>query len=164
MLEELCGKMGITDPEEVQEFALFLIKGEGELVRPLKPHEYLNNVAVDLDVSLHSRRLSWETRLHFDNPTYISTHYSQVSHGPWLLRPWRLGASSHYLGGHLQASLPGRKAWALGHSCPHCSALRCSETTCRGSCWLAPRQMPKLPGWLPCSTSAGPRRSPPQSE
>lgn len=30
VLEELCGKMGITEPEEVQEFALFLIKGEGE--------------------------------------------------------------------------------------------------------------------------------------
>lgn len=30
VLEELCGQMGITDLEEVQEFALFLIKGEGE--------------------------------------------------------------------------------------------------------------------------------------
>nr|KAF6296413.1 myosin XVB [Myotis myotis] len=78
VLEELCGKMGITEPEEVQEFALFLIQGEGELVRPLRPQEYLNNVLVDRETSLHSRRLGWETRLHFDNPTYISTHYSQV--------------------------------------------------------------------------------------
>lgn len=30
VLEELCEKMGIMDPEEVQEFALFLVKGEGE--------------------------------------------------------------------------------------------------------------------------------------
>uniref|UniRef100_G1PS66 MyTH4 domain-containing protein n=1 Tax=Myotis lucifugus TaxID=59463 RepID=G1PS66_MYOLU len=78
VLEELCGKMGITEPEEVQEFALFLIQGEGELARPLRPQEYLNNVLVDPKTSLHSRRLGWETRLHFDNPTYISTHYSQV--------------------------------------------------------------------------------------
>ncbi|XP_074199790.1 myosin XVB isoform X3 [Camelus bactrianus] len=78
VLEELCGKMGIRDPQEVQEFALFLIKGEGELVRPLWPQEYLSNVVVDRDVSLHSWRLSWETRLHFDDPTYISTHYGQV--------------------------------------------------------------------------------------
>ncbi|KAM5309126.1 myosin XVB [Glossophaga mutica] len=78
VLEEVCGQMGITGPEEVQEFALFLIKGEGKLVRPLRPHEYLNNAAGDQDASLHSRRLSWETPLHFDNPTYISTHYSQV--------------------------------------------------------------------------------------
>uniref|UniRef100_A0A671FA91 Myosin XVB n=1 Tax=Rhinolophus ferrumequinum TaxID=59479 RepID=A0A671FA91_RHIFE len=81
VLEELCGQMGILDPGEVQEFALFLIKGAGEphgqLVRPLWPHEYLNSVAVDKDVSVHSRRVSWESRLHFDNPTYISTHYSQ---------------------------------------------------------------------------------------
>ncbi|XP_066239718.1 myosin XVB [Saccopteryx leptura] len=78
VLEELCGQMSITDAEEVQEFALFIIKGEGELVRPLWPHEYLNSVVMDQDMNLHSRRLGWETRLHFDNPTYISTHYSQV--------------------------------------------------------------------------------------
>lgn len=30
MLEELCRQMGITDPQEVQEFALFLVKGDGE--------------------------------------------------------------------------------------------------------------------------------------
>lgn len=50
-------------------------------MRPLRPHEYINSV-VDQDASLHSRRLGWETRLHFDNPTYISTHYSQVSPAP----------------------------------------------------------------------------------
>uniref|UniRef100_A0A5F9CS82 MyTH4 domain-containing protein n=1 Tax=Oryctolagus cuniculus TaxID=9986 RepID=A0A5F9CS82_RABIT len=78
VLEELCGQMGISDPQELQEFALFLIKGEGELVRPLWPHEYLNSVLVHQKVSLHSRRLGWETPLHFDNSTYISTHFSQV--------------------------------------------------------------------------------------
>ncbi|XP_033038081.1 myosin XVB isoform X2 [Trachypithecus francoisi] len=76
--EELCQQMGITEPQEVQEFALFLIKEKGKLVRPLRPAEYLNSVAVAQDVSLHSRRLGWETPLHFDNSTYISTHYSQV--------------------------------------------------------------------------------------
>ncbi|XP_058141001.1 myosin XVB [Dasypus novemcinctus] len=78
VLEELCGQMGITDPQEVQEFALFLIKGESDLVRPLWPHEYLNSVVVDQDVSVHSRRLSWESPLHFDNSVYTSTHYNQV--------------------------------------------------------------------------------------
>uniref|UniRef100_A0A8C2MK86 Myosin XVB n=1 Tax=Cricetulus griseus TaxID=10029 RepID=A0A8C2MK86_CRIGR len=78
VLEELCGQMGITDSQEVQEFALFLIKGEGELVRPLSPHEYLNSAVTDKDMSLHSRRLGWETPLHFDHPTYTETHYGQV--------------------------------------------------------------------------------------
>ncbi|KAM6163520.1 myosin XVB [Rhynchocyon petersi] len=78
VLEELCGRMGITDPQEVQEFALFIIKGEGDLVRPLRPGEYLNSVMVSPDLSLHSRRLGWESPLHFDHSTYISTHYSQV--------------------------------------------------------------------------------------
>uniref|UniRef100_A0A2I3HSA5 Myosin XVB n=1 Tax=Nomascus leucogenys TaxID=61853 RepID=A0A2I3HSA5_NOMLE len=76
--EELCREMGVTEPQEVQEFALFLIKEKGQLVRPLQPAEYLNSVVVNQDVSLHSRRLHWETPLHFDNSTYISTHYSQV--------------------------------------------------------------------------------------
>lgn len=48
-------------------------------MRPLWPQEYLNSVLGGPDMSLHSRRLGWETRLHFDNPTYISTHYGQVS-------------------------------------------------------------------------------------
>lgn len=52
--------------------------GAGELARPLWPQEYLNSVLGGPDVSLHSRRLGWGTQLHFDNPTYISTHYSQV--------------------------------------------------------------------------------------
>lgn len=56
----------------------------GQLVRPLWPHEYLNSVVMDPDVTVHSRRLGWESPLHFNNPTYISTHYSQVS-APW---PW----------------------------------------------------------------------------
>uniref|UniRef100_A0A8C8YA77 Myosin XVB n=1 Tax=Prolemur simus TaxID=1328070 RepID=A0A8C8YA77_PROSS len=78
VLEEMCRQMGITEPQEVQEFALFLHKAEGKLVRPLRHSEYLNNVVMEKDVSLHSRRLGWETPLHFNNPTYISTHYSQV--------------------------------------------------------------------------------------
>lgn len=60
-------------------------------MRPLWPREYLNSEVVGLDVSLHSRRLSWETPLHFDNPTYISTHYGQVSPThPTLPRRWWL--------------------------------------------------------------------------
>lgn len=51
----------------------------GELVRPLWPHEYLNSVIVNLNMSLHNRRLIWETPLHFDHPVYIGTLYGQVS-------------------------------------------------------------------------------------
>lgn len=55
-------------------------------MRPLRPHEYLNSVVVDPDVSVHSRRLGWESPLHFNNPTYISTHYSQVgATWPWAV-------------------------------------------------------------------------------
>lgn len=36
----------------------------------------------DQDMSLHSRRLGWETPLHFDHPTYTEIHYGQVSPRP----------------------------------------------------------------------------------
>ncbi|XP_006886433.1 PREDICTED: unconventional myosin-XV-like [Elephantulus edwardii] len=78
VLEELCGRMGIMDPQEMQEFALFVIKGEGDLVRPLRLSEYLNSVMGAPDLSLHARRLGWESQLHFDHSTYISVHYHQV--------------------------------------------------------------------------------------
>lgn len=42
--------------------------------------------------------------------------------------------------------------------------LRCCGTTFRESWGSAPRKTPDLPDWLPCSSSAGARRSPPQSE
>uniref|UniRef100_A0A4X2KSE5 FERM domain-containing protein n=2 Tax=Vombatus ursinus TaxID=29139 RepID=A0A4X2KSE5_VOMUR len=70
--------MGIREPLEMQEFAILLFKGKGVLVRPLYRNEYLNNVMRETDVELHSRRLTWDTPLHYDNEVYISTHYSQV--------------------------------------------------------------------------------------
>ncbi|XP_044531083.1 myosin XVB [Gracilinanus agilis] len=93
VLEEMCSQMGIREPLEVQEFAIFLIKNEettawdqsgtfsketGVLVRPLHPNEYLNNVTREPNVELHSHRLTWDTSLHYENEVYISTHYSQL--------------------------------------------------------------------------------------
>lgn len=80
-------------------------------MRPLQPAEYLNSVVVDQDVSLHSRRLHWETPLHFDNSTYISTHYSQVSLPASELLLQFEGAASCL--GNLQAPLPTR-VWVCG--------------------------------------------------
>uniref|UniRef100_A0A7N4V5Q2 Myosin XVB n=1 Tax=Sarcophilus harrisii TaxID=9305 RepID=A0A7N4V5Q2_SARHA len=79
VLEEMCIQMGIRELLEVQEFAIFLIKGQGALVRPLHPNKYLNDVVRESGVELHSRRLTWDSPLHYENEVYISTHYSQVS-------------------------------------------------------------------------------------
>lgn len=98
-------------------------------MRPLWPHEYLNSVAVDKDVSVHSRRVSWESRLHFDNPTYISTHYSQVSPSwPWWLCRWHSppqpAREAQPGRGPPSLAPPKEKGWwqelvgAFGHSCP----------------------------------------------
>ncbi|XP_051851035.1 myosin XVB isoform X2 [Antechinus flavipes] len=78
VLEEMCIQMGIRELLEVQEFAIFLIKEQGALVRPLHPNEYLNDVVRETNVELHSRRLTWDSPLHYENEVYVSTHYSQV--------------------------------------------------------------------------------------
>ena len=75
----MCGKNHSFGTSLVVQWLRPWAPGAGELVRPLWPQEYLNSVLGGPDMSLHSRRLGWETRLHFDNPTYISTHYGQVS-------------------------------------------------------------------------------------
>ncbi|XP_072501798.1 myosin XVB isoform X2 [Notamacropus eugenii] len=75
--KELCTQMGIREPLEMQEFAIFLIKGK-DLVRPLYLNEYLNDVVRETGVELHSHRLTWNTPLHYENEVYISMHYSQV--------------------------------------------------------------------------------------
>uniref|UniRef100_A0A6I8NVC3 MyTH4 domain-containing protein n=1 Tax=Ornithorhynchus anatinus TaxID=9258 RepID=A0A6I8NVC3_ORNAN len=76
--EELCGEMGVTDPQEVQEFTICLIKSPGEPVRPLRAGTNVNSVTQEEGVTLHVRRLTWHMPLHFDNPTYISIIYSQL--------------------------------------------------------------------------------------
>ncbi|XP_074121215.1 myosin XVB isoform X2 [Sminthopsis crassicaudata] len=78
VLEEMCSQMGIREPLEVQEFAIFLIKGQDALARPLHPNEYLNDVMRERGVELHSRRLTWDSPLHYENKVYVSIHYSQV--------------------------------------------------------------------------------------
>ncbi|XP_068932962.1 myosin XVB [Petaurus breviceps papuanus] len=76
--EEICRQMGIREPLEMQEYAIFLIKEKGLPVRPLYLNEYLNDVLRETGMELHSRRLTWDTPLHYENDVYVITHYSQV--------------------------------------------------------------------------------------
>uniref|UniRef100_A0A8C3S6L2 MyTH4 domain-containing protein n=1 Tax=Chelydra serpentina TaxID=8475 RepID=A0A8C3S6L2_CHESE len=79
VVREICEQMGISEQEEIQEFALFASKN-GKVVRPVRRDEYIQDYLLeDSSVILDLRRLSWKTPLHFENEIYISIHYSQVT-------------------------------------------------------------------------------------
>lgn len=136
----------------------------GKLVRPLRPHEYLNNAARDQDASLHSRRLSWETPLHFDNPTYVSTHYSQVGQSHSALArecqltlpaweasqppsPQGKGMGAGTGGSRVQLPIAARPAGAAG--------LPAGEAARRH-----PGRRPGCPAGRPAAPQQGPRGAP----
>ncbi|KAG6931615.1 myosin XVA, partial [Chelydra serpentina] len=79
VVREICEQMGISEQEEIQEFALFASKNGGKVVRPVRRDEYIQDYLLeDSSVILDLRRLSWKTPLHFENEIYISIHYSQM--------------------------------------------------------------------------------------
>uniref|UniRef100_A0A674JJK9 MyTH4 domain-containing protein n=1 Tax=Terrapene triunguis TaxID=2587831 RepID=A0A674JJK9_9SAUR len=80
VVREICEQMGISEQEEIQEFALFASKN-GKVVRPVRQDQYIHDYLLeDSSVILDLRRLSWKTPLHFENEIYISIHYSQVTY------------------------------------------------------------------------------------
>nr|XP_006136493.1 unconventional myosin-XV-like [Pelodiscus sinensis] len=79
VVQEICEQMGISEQEEIQEFALFVSKSSGKVVRPIRQEEYVHDYLLeDGSVMLELRRVAWKTPLHFDNEIYLSIHYSQV--------------------------------------------------------------------------------------
>uniref|UniRef100_A0A8C8RYS9 MyTH4 domain-containing protein n=1 Tax=Pelusios castaneus TaxID=367368 RepID=A0A8C8RYS9_9SAUR len=78
VVQEICEQMGISELEEIKEFALFASKRK--MVRPMRQDEYVHDYLLeDSSVALDLRRVSWKTPLHFENEIYISAHYSQVA-------------------------------------------------------------------------------------
>ncbi|XP_067403880.1 myosin XVB [Emydura macquarii macquarii] len=79
VVREICEQMGISELEEIHEFALFASKQGGKVVRPVSREKYIHDYLVeDSSMILDLRRVSWKMPLHFENEIYISIHYSQV--------------------------------------------------------------------------------------
>uniref|UniRef100_A0A7M4E9M0 MyTH4 domain-containing protein n=1 Tax=Crocodylus porosus TaxID=8502 RepID=A0A7M4E9M0_CROPO len=79
LVQEVCEQMGVSEMQEIKEFALFAAKDNGKLMKAVHPEEYIHDYLLeDTLVKLKIRRLTWKTPLHFENEVYISLHYGQV--------------------------------------------------------------------------------------
>ncbi|XP_074745220.1 myosin XVB [Strix uralensis] len=79
LLQEICEQMGAGEQEEIQEFALFAIRSDNKMVRPIRSEEYLHDYLLEDNlVTVTLRRLIWRTPLHFENKIYTDVHYGQM--------------------------------------------------------------------------------------
>ncbi|XP_069056262.1 unconventional myosin-XVB-like [Pleurodeles waltl] len=79
VVKDLCGQLGIDEPSETREFAIFANKSQGQVVRPIRGEEYIHDFLLeDNSVSMEFRRITWKIALHFENEMYTTVHYNQV--------------------------------------------------------------------------------------
>ncbi|XP_013922588.1 PREDICTED: unconventional myosin-XVB-like [Thamnophis sirtalis] len=79
VLKEICEHIGVTELEEIQEFAILADKDKGKMRRPLHQEEYVQDYLLEeSSIGLHFCRITWKIPLHFDNEVYINVHYNQV--------------------------------------------------------------------------------------
>uniref|UniRef100_A0A3B3C2B4 Myosin XVB n=1 Tax=Oryzias melastigma TaxID=30732 RepID=A0A3B3C2B4_ORYME len=83
VMKDLCNQMGISQPEEMQEFSILAKRQQGESdMRPLHAGEYLFDFLLDDgSISLSFRRIMWGTPLSFENDLFLDFHYQQMSPG-----------------------------------------------------------------------------------
>ncbi|XP_062977575.1 myosin XVB [Elgaria multicarinata webbii] len=79
VMNEIGEIMGITEPEEIQEFAIFANKDNGKVVLPIRQNEYIHDYLLGGNlIVLSFCRITWKTPLHFENEIYTNIHYNQV--------------------------------------------------------------------------------------
>ncbi|KAJ7316027.1 hypothetical protein JRQ81_002189 [Phrynocephalus forsythii] len=112
LLKEIAELMEITEPVEIEEFALLVSREDGKMARPLHQREYIQDyLADDKSVVLNFCRMTWKTPLHFENENYINIHYNQV------LQNYMTGKLLLHYPGRLEelvGTLAGFQHWAKG--------------------------------------------------
>ncbi|XP_060109014.1 myosin XVB [Heteronotia binoei] len=79
VVKEISEQIGVTDPEEMEEFAIIASKDDGKVVQPLCQKDYVHDYLLEeSSVGLSFCRIAWKTPLHFENTAYIDIHYNQV--------------------------------------------------------------------------------------
>ncbi|XP_041432646.1 unconventional myosin-XV-like isoform X1 [Xenopus laevis] len=79
VVPEICEQINVSEPEEIEEFALFANKNKGEVVRPLRAGEYIHDFLLrDNSVDLDFRRVTWKAILRGRSELYIQLHFSQM--------------------------------------------------------------------------------------
>ncbi|KAM3921178.1 unconventional myosin-XVB-like isoform 1-T2 [Leptodactylus fuscus] len=81
LVPEICEQLLITEPNEMEEFALFANKNKGEVLRPMRSGDYIHDFLLqDNSVVLEFRRITWRATLRGRSELYVQVHYSQVRH------------------------------------------------------------------------------------
>ncbi|KAK1163864.1 unconventional myosin-XV [Acipenser oxyrinchus oxyrinchus] len=79
LVSDLCAEMGVLQPQEIKEFSVFANRNQGQVVRPIRPDEYIFDFLLDDNtVTLWLKRVTWKAPLHFENDFYINVHYRQI--------------------------------------------------------------------------------------
>ncbi|KAM8945884.1 myosin XVB [Pelodytes ibericus] len=79
IVPEICEQLMVSDLHEVEEFALFANKSQGEVVRPLRSGEYIHDfLLLDNTVSLEFRRVTWKATLRGRSDLFVQVHFSQM--------------------------------------------------------------------------------------
>ncbi|XP_058845922.1 unconventional myosin-XVB-like [Acipenser ruthenus] len=79
LVSDLCAEMGVLQPQEIKEFAVYANRNQGQVVRPIRPDEYIFDFLLDDNtVTLWLKRVTWKAPLHFENDFYINVHYRQI--------------------------------------------------------------------------------------
>ncbi|XP_015746670.1 unconventional myosin-XV-like, partial [Python bivittatus] len=123
VLKEICEHIGVTDLEEVQEFAIIANKDNGRIIRPLHQKEYIHDYLLEENsIGLNFCRITWKTPLHLDNEIYIKINYNQVLQN--YMKGTLLQQHSNKLGQQL-GTLALLQHWARGtNSIPSLEELK----------------------------------------
>ncbi|KAM4033410.1 myosin XVB [Anomaloglossus baeobatrachus] len=79
LVPEICEQLLVSEPSEVEEFAIFANKNKGEVVRPLRVGDYIHDFLLeDNSVSLEFRRVTWKSTLKGRTELFVQVHFSQV--------------------------------------------------------------------------------------
>ncbi|XP_077107866.1 unconventional myosin-XVB-like isoform X2 [Ranitomeya variabilis] len=81
LVPEICEQLLVSEPSEMEEFAIFANKNKGEVVRPLRAGDYIHDFLLeDNSVTLEFRRVTWKSTLKGRTELYIQVHFSQLRH------------------------------------------------------------------------------------
>ncbi|XP_063819685.1 unconventional myosin-XVB-like [Pseudophryne corroboree] len=81
VIPQICEELLVSEPSEMEEFAIFANKNKGEVVRPLRHGDYIHDFLLqDNSVAFEFRRVTWKATFRGRCEVYVQVHYNQARH------------------------------------------------------------------------------------